>query len=216
VTPVAAALGVGVCAGSCHTGLVALHRGRGTQEFALAEGGPPERSARESPLVAAFLEKRDNLTLFMAARLRSLEAAEDLAQELFLKVAQLPPDTDVRSPVPLLYRMAANLVVDHVRSAGRAGRRDGQWRQAAHVQVGDIDVAAERPADQALMEKQQAQAFARAVAELPPQMGRAFRLHKLEGRSQTETAELMGVSRKMVEAHIAAAVKRLTERFRPQ
>ena len=186
----------------------------------MAEGGPPAGKARasppESPLVAAFLEKRENLVLYVAARVRSLEAAEDLIQDLYLKVAGLAPDADVRAPVALLYRMAANLVVDHVRSRGRAGRREGEWRMAAHRLVGETDVASEPAADEALMEKQRARAFARAVADLPPQMGRAFRLHKLEGRSQAETAELMGVSRKMIEAHIAAAVKRLTERFRPQ
>jgi RNA polymerase sigma-70 factor (ECF subfamily) len=182
----------------------------------LAQDGPSIRSARESPLVAAFLEKRENLVLFLAARARSLETAEDLVQELYLKVAALPAETDVRAPVPLLYRMASNLLVDHVRSAGRAGRRDGQWRLDTGNRLGATDIAAEPPADQALIDKQQASAFARAVAELPPQMGRAFRLHKLEGRSQAEAAELMGVSRKMVEAHVAAAVKRLTARFRPQ
>ncbi|THD61685.1 sigma factor-like helix-turn-helix DNA-binding protein, partial [Phenylobacterium sp.] len=55
---------------------------------------------------------------------------------------------------------------------------------------------------------------AQAVAELPPQMGRAFRLHKLEGRSQAQTAEAMGVSQKMVEQHIAVAMRRLAERLR--
>jgi RNA polymerase sigma-70 factor (ECF subfamily) len=182
----------------------------------LAEAGPTDDSAQDSPLVVAFLVKRENLTLFIAARVRSLETAEDLVQDLFLKVAALRSDSDVRAPVPLLYKMAANLVVDHIRSRGRAGRRDGQWRMDTQASVGGVDVAAEPPADQALMEKERAQAFAQAVADLPPQMGRAFRLHKLEGRSQAEAAEMMGVSRKMVEAHIAAAVKRLTERFRPQ
>ena len=179
----------------------------------MAEGGQPDRGARESPLLAAFLEKRENLVLFLAGRVRSLETAEDLAQDLYLKVAAMPPDADVRAPVAMLYRMAANLVVDHVRSMSRGSRRDGQWRLDTHTSLGGSDVAADPPADEALIEKQRAAAFARAVAELPPQMGRAFRLHKLEGRSQAETAELMGVSRKMVEAHIAAAVKRLTERF---
>ncbi len=182
----------------------------------MAQGGPSERSAPAGPLAAAFLEKRENLLLFIAARVRSLETAEDLVQELYLKVAALPGDAEVRAPIPLLYRMAANLVVDHVRSAGRGGRRDAQWRMDTHLRVAGVDVAADPPADEQLMEKEQAVAFARAVSELPPQMGRAFRLHKLEGRSQGETAELMGVSRKMVEAHIAAAVRRLTDRFRPQ
>jgi len=45
-------------------------------------------------------------------------------------------------------------------------------------------------------------------------MGQAFRLHKLEGMSQAETAHVMGVSTKMVEQHIAAAVKNLTQRLR--
>ena len=55
----------------------------------------------------------------------------------------------------------------------------------------------------------------RAVADLPPQMGRAFRLHKLEGRSQAETAQAMGVSVKAVEKHIASAMKALASRLRP-
>jgi RNA polymerase sigma-70 factor (ECF subfamily) len=45
-------------------------------------------------------------------------------------------------------------------------------------------------------------------------MGRAFRLHKLEGLSQAETADAMGVSRKMIEQHIGVAIRRLAERLR--
>src|SRR4051812_19142914 len=82
----------------------------------------------DSPLLATFLEKRENLVLFLAARLRSLSAAEDLVQDLYLKVAQTPADADVRAPAALLYRMATNLMVDQLRSAQRSSRRDGQWR----------------------------------------------------------------------------------------
>lgn len=44
-------------------------------------------------------------------------------------------------------------------------------------------------------------------------MGRAFRLNKLEGLTQAQTADKMGVSRKMVEQHIQAAVKALTRKL---
>ena len=56
--------------------------------------------------------------------------------------------------------------------------------------------------------------LAQAVRELPPQMSRAFRMHKLEGMSQAATAEAMGVSVKTVEHHIQAAIKQLAQRLR--
>jgi RNA polymerase sigma factor (sigma-70 family) len=167
----------------------------------------------DGPLLAAFLQKRENLVLFLAARLRSMATAEDLVQDLYLKVAAMEPQAEVRAPVALLYRMAANLMVDHVRSDQRASQRNAQWRRETHVILDGLDVVAEPAADEALAAKQRARQLAEAVAELPPQMGRAFRLHKLEGLSQAETAQAMGVSRKMVEQHIGVAVRRLTERL---
>ena len=72
----------------------------------------------------------------------------------------------------------------------------------------------EPAADEVVIAKERVRLLAEAVAELPPQMGRAFRLHKLEGQSQAVTAQAMGVSTKMIEQHIAAAIKRLAERLR--
>lgn len=173
----------------------------------------PSKRPDNRPLVAAFLEKREALVLFLAARTRSMALAEDLAQELYLKVAAVEAGTEVRSPSSLLYRMAANLLVDHVRSAHRSRRRDSQWRDDTRTAVGGEDVVEEPSAEQVLVSRERVRQLADAVATLPPQMGRAFRLNKLEGLTQTQTAEAMGISRKMVEQHIHAAVKNLTRRL---
>jgi RNA polymerase sigma-70 factor (ECF subfamily) len=165
-------------------------------------------------MLAAFLERRENLVLFLAARLRSMATAEDLVQDLYLKVAAMEPQAEVRAPVALLYRMAVNLMVDHVRSDQRASQRNAQWRRETHTTLGGLDIVGEPAADEALVAKERVRQLAAAVAELPPQMGRAFRLHKLEGLSQMETAQAMGVSRKMVEQHIGVAIRRLAERLR--
>jgi RNA polymerase sigma-70 factor (ECF subfamily) len=126
----------------------------------------------------------------------------------------MEPQAEVRAPVALLYRMAVNLMVDHVRSDQRASRRNAQWRRETHTTLGGLDIVGEPAADEALAAKERVRQLAAAVAELPPQMGRAFRLHKLEGLSQMETAQAMGVSRKMVEQHIGVAIRRLAERLR--
>lgn len=181
---------------------------------ALAPAGSSGQDREQGPLLDAFLEKRESLLLFLAARTRSLSAAEDLVQDLYLKVASVDTDTDVRSPVALLYRMAANLMVDQVRSAQRASRRNGQWRLDTHATVGGEDVTSELPADEVVVAKERVRLLADAVAALPPKMGQAFRLHKLEGLSQADTARAMGVSVKMIEQHIHAAMANLTQRLR--
>lgn len=181
---------------------------------ALVSSGPSDGRTEDRVLVLAFLEKRENLLLFLAARTRSLSMAEDLVQDLYLKISTLEAGVEVKAPAALLYRMAANLMIDHVRSTQRSSRRNAQWRLDNRQAVGGEDVVAEPPADEVLMGKQRARLLADAVGELPPQMGRAFRLHKLEGFSQAQTAQAMGVSVKMIEQHIQAAIRNLTQRLR--
>ena len=181
----------------------------------MASSGPSDGRSEERPLVATFFEKRDNLLLFLAARTRCMATAEDLVQELYLKL--LTADAvaaDVRSPSALLYRMASNLLIDHVRSTQRASRREGQWRFDGGVVTGREEVVDEPAADEVVIAKERARQLAEAVADLPPKMGQAFRLHKLEGLSQAQTAQRMGVSAKMIEQHIQAAIKNLAQKLR--
>lgn len=175
----------------------------------------PPSSPSPDPLLVAYLERRANLVRFFAARTGSAAAAEDLAQELYLKIAHRDPTETADSPVALIYRIATNLMLDRARGEARAAVRDAAWRQAAHSSLGGEDVADEPPADEAAASRQRLRQLVEAVAELPPQMQRAFRLHKLEGFSHAETARAMGISVKSVEKHISAALRALTTRLGP-
>lgn len=170
----------------------------------------------DDPLLAAYLEKRANLVRFLAARSGSLAAAEDLAQELYLKLAARDRGQDVGNPTALLYRMALNLMLDRARGEARAAARDTAWRQVAHAEVGGIDVADVPPADEAAASAERLRRLVAAVQDLPPQAGRAFRLHKLDGLSHAETARAMGLSVKAVEKHVSAALKALTVKLSPR
>ena len=181
----------------------------------MAPSGPSKKSAEDGPLIRAFFERRENLLLFLAARTRCMATAEDLVQDLYLKLATLEGEAaEVRAPSALLYRMAANLLIDHVRSTQRSSQRNNQWRRETRSALGGEDIVDEPPADEVVVAKQRVRQLAEAVAMLPPQMGRAFRLHKLEGLSQAQTAQAMGVSVKMVEQHIQAAIRNLSQKLR--
>lgn len=178
---------------------------------AMAEQGPPPRPT--DPLLDLYIERRANLVRFFAARSGSMPVAEDLAQELYVKLATRDPTMTAENPVALLYRIATNVMLDRARGEARAVARDSAWRLAMHASVGAEDISGDAPPDDAAASRQRLRQLVDAAAELPPQMRRAFRLHKLEGRSHAETAQAMGISVKSVEKHISAALKVLTARL---
>ena len=165
------------------------------------------------PLLHAYFERRANVVRFFAARTGSLAAAEDLAQDLYLKIAAREGEREVQSPAAMLYRMATNLLLDRARGERRSAARDAAWREVTGSAIGDQDLAQDPPADEAVASRQRLRQLVEAVTELPPQMQRAFRLHKLDGFSHAETARAMGVSVKAVEKHISGALKALTRRL---
>ncbi|ODT85721.1 RNA polymerase sigma factor [Phenylobacterium sp. SCN 70-31] len=177
---------------------------------ARAEPGPQRPT---DPLLEIFLERRGNLLRFYSARTGSPSLAEDLVQELYLKLASRDPDVTAENPVALIYRIATNVMLDRARGEARAAARDSAWRIVAHASLGREDVVDAAPADEVAASRQRLRQLIEAAADLPPQQRRAFRLHKLEGRSHAETARVMGLSVKSVEKHVSAALKSLTAKL---
>lgn len=167
----------------------------------------------DDPLIAAYLERRASLVRFLAARAGSAAAAEDLAQELYVKLASRDRSVDADNPVALLYRIAVNLMLDRARGDQRSAQRDATWRRDTSTSLGGEEISDEPAADEALASRERLRRLVEAVADLPPQMQRAFRHHKLDGLSHAQTAQAMGISVKSVEKHISAALKALTARL---
>jgi RNA polymerase sigma-70 factor (ECF subfamily) len=161
-----------------------------------------------SPLLRVYLAKREDLKRYFALRLRSTEAAEDLVQDIYLKI-NATPAADIGNPAAFLYRVGANLMLDRMKAARRSVARDGGWRRATVVSIGGEDVADAPAADDAAAARQRLERIVAALNDLSPAARRAFRLHKFEGLSHAETATEMGVSKSSVEKYISAALKHL-------
>jgi RNA polymerase sigma-70 factor (ECF subfamily) len=160
-------------------------------------------------MIRLYGEKRANLVRVFAARLRSVAEAEDLVQDLFLKVQALGQPEVEGDGSALLFRMANNLMLDRLRSQSRAGARDESWRGLQTTTLGDQSIADAPSAEDVVVGRQRLQAMMATLETLPTQVARAFTLHKLEGLSHAETAAAMGVSRSAIEKHVSAALKAL-------
>lgn len=158
-------------------------------------------------LLETYLEKRPALVRFFAARLKSVGAAEDLVQELYLKLAALDPAEEIDNPSAFLYRAAHNLMLDRQRQERRTNLRDGAWQETEALRAGEPAV------DDALAARRRLARLAAIVEEMPEKMRQAFRLHKLDGLSHAETARNMSVSVSAVEKHISAALKLLLRKL---
>src|SRR5690606_14273159 len=102
-----------------------------------AMGRRASRIMSGTGLEAVFLSNRDRLLAFLRAH-GAGEAAEDLLQELWVKVSTAPAGPIAR-PLSYLYRAANNLMLDHYRSRQQAVRRDQHWSEAATTLPGRSD-----------------------------------------------------------------------------
>jgi RNA polymerase sigma-70 factor, ECF subfamily len=145
---------------------------------AAAQGGDPEAFG------ALFDRYYAPVHRFVAARVGRPSDAEDLAQLVFVKALEALPRYEARG-VPFggwLFRLARNVVIDHVRT-----RRE-------HV---PLDIAAERTAEDAgpddLAEmRQELDGVARALRRLTPEQREAIELRFFAGLSAKEAAVAMG------------------------
>lgn len=170
-----------------------------------------EGPGRDTAGLAALIEAhRGELLRFLASRCGDADVAQDMLQELWLKLADADPGP-VANGRAYLMRAANNLALDRLRARHRAMTRDRRW--LAQDAGGDV---LERPdpaprADEALLEAEQAAVLEAAIARLPDGARRALRLYRFEGMKQHEIAEVMGITRSGVEKHLALAMKHLRD-----
>jgi RNA polymerase sigma factor (sigma-70 family) len=165
-------------------------------------------SDRPSVLKSAYLEKRADLVRFFGVRLRSADAAEDLVQDIFVKISALP-ESQIENPVAYLYRLGWNMMLDKMRHQRRMKARDVDWSDTQHTLAANDAVTDAPSAEDVLEGRQRLQRIVDALKDLPPQTQRVFLMHKFDGLSHGEVAAALGISRSAVEKHVSAALRHL-------
>lgn len=150
-----------------------------------------------------FMANRAALLRFLRAR-GAGDDAEDLLQDMWMKLEakDLGPVAD---PLPYLYRMANNLMLDRYRSTTRRERREQDWAGGAGgVMAEPTDVV---PIDERMVLAERLKKARAALAALGPRVELVFRRFRIEGVGQKAIAEELGVSLTTVEKDLQKAYR---------
>lgn len=156
-------------------------------------------------LEAVLLANKAALLRFLRAR-GAADAAEDLLHELWIKVTAQPTQP-VSKPLPYLYQMANNLLLDRRRSELRARRRENEWTDIA-TRTSSAD---EAPSDRALIAQEQLRDADATLSGLGERTRQIFYRFRLEGATQYQVAQELGISVSAVEKHLQKAYRALLE-----
>lgn len=142
------------------------------------------------------------LIRLLIARLGNREEAEDVAQEMWLKLERLPA-TPLDHASAYLFRMAANLATDRRIAASRSNARDSAWLEA---QPG----AEELPTiERAIIARQRLARLEGTVADMPDRMRTALRMFRIEEQPQKVIADRLGITVSAVEKLLRRAMKKI-------
>lgn len=127
---------------------------------------------------------------------------DDVVQESYLRLWKASTLQPVRSAKALLYTIARNIALKVLRKSGNA-----PFVPLASFAAGGVLDDRPSAAESASMQEK-IDLLADAVMVLPPRCREIIILHKIQGRSQKEVAERLGLSARTVESQVRIGVRR--------
>ena len=158
----------------------------------------------QPPRRTGFFEHYEELIGTWTRRLRNRQQAEDLAHDTFVRVLESKSD-QVEQPRAYLHQTARNIAVDAYR---RADRHD-----AVALQAFEPSASHSGDPEHFMHAVQLADSIERALAELPLNCRKIFIWQKIEGLTQQEIAERLGLSKNMVEKYMIRTLRHLRDRL---
>lgn len=154
----------------------------------------------EAAFSELYVRYKDKLRYFCLSLLKSNEEADDIVQEIFIRIWEsrsfINPDLSFSS---FLYTMARNRILNYFRNM------DIEAKVKAVLAM--QKPAEETAVDSEIIYTEYQNILQKAIALLPPQRQKIFNLSRIENMSHNEISTQLGISIYTVQEHISEALK---------
>lgn len=132
---------------------------------------------------------------------------DDVVQEAYAVLAARASVDDIRNPRNYLFQTARSIILMHLRRSRVVSIR-------AVEDMERIGAAAEEPTpEQQVSDREELHRLGEAIAGLPEMGRQALTLRVIDGLSQREVGERMGISENAAQKHIAKSIHLLMDLF---
>ena len=163
------------------------------------------RAGDERALELVFKAHYAGMASFVQRYVRSQDLAEELVQDVFLKLwSKREQLAEIETFRTYLFRAARNTALNHLRRV----KLERRWREE---QAADDDPPTSYAADEETTEQEVATAVQAAINRLPPRCREIFLLSRDGGLTYAEIARSLEISVKTVETQMGRALKSLRQ-----
>lgn len=145
-----------------------------------------------SGLIELFVAYRDALVDLAARIVRCRGRAEDIVQDIVVKLLESNAEASIRRPASYLFQMVRNRAIDLTR------RTEFETRHMASDEKAMLEQESGACPEGILSGRESLHNVAHALQQLPRRTRRVFELHRIEGYTQKEIATRFRVSPTLV------------------
>lgn len=141
------------------------------------------------------------LISFLFSITKTRHIAEELMQEVFLRLWKHRERIEIENPGGWLYRVASNLAYSHLKREALAGRLMSSLKKKPVREYYEIDHHIDH--------KEYEKLVYAALSRLPDQQRKVYQLSLQEGMSRKDVADLLNISPNTVRNHLSRALQHL-------
>lgn len=133
---------------------------------------------------------------------------DDIVQEVYTRLVALHSVDHIDNPRTYAFQVASSVMINHIRRLKVVAI--DSVASFEHLEAADDVASPER----VVVDRDELRRLEKTLASLPQRVAEVFRLRRIEGFSQRDVAQRLGLSESTVEKHMARGALLVAERFK--
>lgn len=163
------------------------------------------RGKNERAFESVFKQYFSVLTVYAKKYVLDIDIAKDITQETFMKLYEKREELTIHTSLKsFLYAAVRNKCLDYIKVNKIRDQHKDQIKYQSSISSEDED-------DERIRVTELQQKIHSILKTLPTQNQKIFMMSRIEGKSNQEIADELGLSKRTVETHISNALKRIKQ-----